>query len=73
MAKKIVIKPAGLPVPVSPYNQAVRAGDLLFCAGQVPLDPVTGGTVPQAAPAKPAPRRYPPEIPPERRSEDEEQ
>jgi 2-iminobutanoate/2-iminopropanoate deaminase len=45
MSKKICLKPAGLPVPVSPYNQAVRFGDFLFCAGQVPLDPATGKLV----------------------------
>jgi 2-iminobutanoate/2-iminopropanoate deaminase len=30
------------PQPVGPYSQAIRAGDLLFVAGQVPLDPATG-------------------------------
>jgi 2-iminobutanoate/2-iminopropanoate deaminase len=27
------------PLPVGPYSQAVRAGNLLFVAGQIPLDP----------------------------------
>lgn len=27
------------PAAVGPYSQAVRAGDLLFIAGQIPLDP----------------------------------
>jgi reactive intermediate/imine deaminase len=27
---------------VGPYNQAVRAGGLLFCSGQIALDPATG-------------------------------
>lgn len=45
MAKQI-IKPAKAPAPVGPYNLAVRAGDLLFCAGQIPLDPATGQLVP---------------------------
>jgi len=44
MAKHI-IKPAKAPAPVGPYNLAVRAGDLLFCAGQIPLDPATGQLV----------------------------
>ena len=26
---------------IGPYSQAVRTGDLLFCAGQIPLDPET--------------------------------
>jgi 2-iminobutanoate/2-iminopropanoate deaminase len=30
------------PAPVGPYSQAVRVGDLVFCSGQVPLDPATG-------------------------------
>jgi 2-iminobutanoate/2-iminopropanoate deaminase len=45
MPKKIVIKPAGSPAAVGPYNQAARAGDLLFCAGQIPIDPATGNLV----------------------------
>jgi 2-iminobutanoate/2-iminopropanoate deaminase len=45
MPKKIIIKPAKSPPAVGPYNHAVRIGDLLFCAGQIPLDPVTGKLV----------------------------
>ena len=30
------------PAPVGPYNQAVKAGGMLFCSGQIPLDPMTG-------------------------------
>jgi len=33
------------PAPVGPYNQAVKAGGLLFCSGQIALDPATGGMV----------------------------
>jgi len=36
------IETAQAPAPVGPYNQAVRAGDLLFCSGQIALDPATG-------------------------------
>jgi len=46
MATKQIIKPAKVPAPVGPYNLAVRAGDLLFSAGQIPLDPATGQLVP---------------------------
>ena len=42
MATKQIIKPAGSAPAVGPYNHAVRVGDLLFCAGQIPLDPATG-------------------------------
>ena len=45
MANKIIIKPAGSAPAVGPYNHAVRVGDLLFCAGQIPLDPATGNLV----------------------------
>ncbi len=33
------------PAAVGPYVHAVRAGDLLFCSGQIPLDPRTGDLV----------------------------
>lgn len=36
------IETAQAPAPVGPYNQAVRAGNLLFCSGQIALDPATG-------------------------------
>lgn len=45
MATKHIIRCAGAPAAIGPYSQAVRTGDLLFCAGQIPLDPVTGQLV----------------------------
>jgi len=33
------------PAPVGPYSQAIVAGDLVFCAGQLPLDPASGELV----------------------------
>lgn len=30
------------PAPVGPYNQAVKAAGLLFCSGQIALDPASG-------------------------------
>jgi 2-iminobutanoate/2-iminopropanoate deaminase len=33
------------PAPIGPYSQAIRAGNLLFCSGQTPLDPATGELV----------------------------
>ena len=30
------------PRPIGPYSQAIKAGNFLFLAGQVPLDPATG-------------------------------
>jgi 2-iminobutanoate/2-iminopropanoate deaminase len=45
MPNKQIIKPAKSAPAVGPYNHAVRIGDLLFCAGQIPLDPATGDLV----------------------------
>ena len=45
MPSKQIIKPAKSAPAVGPYNHAVRAGDFLFCAGQIPLDPATGNLV----------------------------
>jgi 2-iminobutanoate/2-iminopropanoate deaminase len=39
MSKKTVIKPARSAPALGPYSHGVRAGDLLFCAGQIPIDP----------------------------------
>ena len=36
---------AAAPAPVGPSNQAVKAGGLLFCSGQIALDPATGEMV----------------------------
>jgi 2-iminobutanoate/2-iminopropanoate deaminase len=33
------------PTPVGPYSQAIRVDRLVFCAGQIALDPVTGALV----------------------------
>jgi len=39
---KTIVCSEKAPAPVGPYSQAVRAGDLLFCSGQIPLDPASG-------------------------------
>ena len=39
---KKIISTTDAPAAIGPYSQAVRAGSLVFCAGQVPLDPRTG-------------------------------
>jgi len=33
------------PAAIGPYSQAIRAGGLLFCSGQIPLDPISGDMV----------------------------
>jgi 2-iminobutanoate/2-iminopropanoate deaminase len=32
----------GAPAAIGPYSQAIRAGDLIFVSGQLPIDPDTG-------------------------------
>jgi 2-iminobutanoate/2-iminopropanoate deaminase len=39
------IRTASAPEPIGPYSQAVRAGDVIFASGQIPLDPTTGQLV----------------------------
>jgi 2-iminobutanoate/2-iminopropanoate deaminase len=39
---RIPITSSGAPAAIGPYSQAIRAGELLFVSGQVPLDPATG-------------------------------
>jgi 2-iminobutanoate/2-iminopropanoate deaminase len=39
------ISTTNAPAAAGPYSQAIVAGDLVFCAGQVPLDPTTGDAV----------------------------
>jgi 2-iminobutanoate/2-iminopropanoate deaminase len=36
---------AGAPTAIGPYSPAIRAGNLLFVSGQVPIDPATGAIV----------------------------
>jgi 2-iminobutanoate/2-iminopropanoate deaminase len=38
---KTVIATEKAPAAIGPYSQAVRAGNLIFTAGQIPLDPAT--------------------------------
>ena len=40
--KKEILNSDKAPAPVGPYSHAVRAGDMLFCSGQIPLDASTG-------------------------------
>lgn len=44
MTKSYIQTPAA-PAAIGPYSQAVRAGNLLFVSGQIPLDPTTGQLV----------------------------
>ncbi|MBA2564577.1 MAG: RidA family protein [Gemmatimonadetes bacterium] len=42
---KRAVRTGDAPAAIGPYSQAVRAGDWLFSAGQIPLDPATGEVV----------------------------
>ena len=39
MSSKQVIKTSNAPDPVGPYNQAIKAGDFIYCSGQIAIDP----------------------------------
>jgi 2-iminobutanoate/2-iminopropanoate deaminase len=43
---KRVIKTEQAPPAIGPYSQAIAGGGLVFAAGQIPLDPRTGQSVP---------------------------
>ena len=39
---KVIIKTDKAPAPIGPYNQAIKAGNILFVSGQIAIDPSTG-------------------------------
>ena len=43
---KEIISTDKAPRAIGPYSQAVRAGNLVFASGQIPIDPATGEFVP---------------------------
>lgn len=40
--KRRIIRTDKAPEAIGPYSQGISLGDLVFCAGQIPLDPATG-------------------------------
>ncbi len=40
-----IINTPKAPAPIGPYSQAVKAGNLLFISGQIPIDPATGSVI----------------------------
>ncbi len=40
-----IVQTSDAPEPVGPYSQAVMSGDLIFCSGQLGIDPVSGEIV----------------------------
>jgi 2-iminobutanoate/2-iminopropanoate deaminase len=45
MALRMPVSTDDAPEAIGPYSQAIRTGSLLFCSGQIPLDPSTGEIV----------------------------
>ena len=45
LMRRSIVTTDAAPKAVGPYSQAVWAGDYLFCAGQIPLDPASGNIV----------------------------
>ena len=43
---KDIVSTERAPAAIGPYSQAVRAGNLIFASGQIPIDPATGQFVP---------------------------
>lgn len=43
--KKKIIQTDAAPAAIGPYSQANVFGELVFCSGQIPLDPVNGDIV----------------------------
>lgn len=45
MTSRDVVSAPNAPKAIGPYSQAIKAGNLLFVSGQIPLDPATGNIV----------------------------
>ncbi len=45
MSRRQAVATDNAPKAIGPYSQAVRAGNLLFVSGQVPIDPATGALI----------------------------
>jgi 2-iminobutanoate/2-iminopropanoate deaminase len=50
MASRTTVTAPDAPAAIGPYSHAVRAGGLLFCSGQIPLDAASGELVGETAP-----------------------
>lgn len=45
MSAKTQVRTDSAPQAIGPYSQAIVAQGLVFCSGQIPLDPATGNVV----------------------------
>lgn len=39
---KEIVSTENAPGAIGPYSQAIKAGGMVFCSGQIPIDPKTG-------------------------------
>ena len=49
MNKKSVVSTPNAPSAIGPYSQAIRAGNMLFVSGQIPINPSTGKLIEDTA------------------------
>ncbi|MBK9768062.1 MAG: RidA family protein [Chloracidobacterium sp.] len=42
---KEIISTENAPGAIGPYSQAIKTGNMVFCSGQIPIDPATGNFV----------------------------
>ena len=40
-----IISTENAPGAIGPYSQAIKSGNMVFCSGQIPIDPTTGDFV----------------------------
>jgi 2-iminobutanoate/2-iminopropanoate deaminase len=45
MSDREAVATDSAPAAIGPYSQGIRVGDLLFCSGQIPVEPSTGELV----------------------------
>ncbi len=48
-AARTTVTTSSAPAAIGPYSQAIRLDYLMFCSGQIPLDPATGEIVGDSA------------------------
>lgn len=46
------VKSRNAPAAIGPYSQGIRAGNTLYCSGQIGLDPKTGGLIEEGVEAE---------------------
>ena len=39
---KEILATSNAPAAIGPYSQGIRAGNMVFCSGQIPVNPATG-------------------------------